>query len=202
MIMKKTLTGICILIVLLSFKIDNGGLSKENGTLSVIATYSDAYRSLNQADAGCEIYAINEADFKSTQFNDLKGVIERFQGYKYDYLLSIYNSVDPARIDKLRENFDTLADITAKYISEFRKLPVLVKAVTNAEGHAALSLRPGKYYILFVSGTVKSNNSAESKGNVGYKIVEIKSSLETIQKVCFQKQDMTGIMMARNLSGC
>lgn len=200
--MKKILAGICMLVVLLSFKIDNGHLSKENGTLSVFATYSDAYRSLNQADAGCEIYAINEADLKSTRFDDLKGVIERFQGYKYDYLLSIYNSVDPARIDKLRENFDALSDITAKYISGFRKLPVLVKAVTNSEGRAALSLRPGKYYILFVSGTVKSNYSAESKGNVGYKIVEIKSSLETIQKVCFQKQDMTGIMMARNLSGC
>lgn len=200
--MKKILPGVCMLVILLSFKIDNGGLSKENGTLSVFATHSDAYRSLNQADAGCEIYAISEADLKSTQFDDLKGVIERFQGYKYDYLLSIYNSVDPARIDKLRENFDALSDITAKYISEFRKLPVLVKAVTNAEGRAALSLRPGKYYILFVSGTVKSNNSAESKGNVGYKIVEIKSSLETFQKVCFQKQDMTGIMMARNLSGC
>ncbi len=191
-----------MLVVLLSFKIDNGHLSKENGTLSVFATYSDAYRSLNQADAGCEIYAINEADLKSTRFDDLIGVIERFQGYKYDYLLSIYNSVDPARIDKLRENFDALSDITAQYISGFMKLPGLMKAVTNSEGRAALSLRPGKYYILFVSGTVKSNNSAESKGNVGYKIVEIKSSLETIQKVCFQKQDMTGIMMARNLSGC
>jgi len=200
--MKKILAGICMLVVLLSFKIDNGEPSKENGTLTVIANYSDAYRSINQADAGCEIYAISEADLKSTKYDDLKGVIERFQGYKYDYLLSIYNSVDPARIGKLRDNFDTLSDITARYISGFRKLPVLVRAVTNAEGHAALSLRPGKYYILFVSGTVKSNNNVESKGNVGYKIVEIKSPMETVQKVCFQKQDMTGIMMARNLSGC
>jgi len=200
--MKKILTGICMLVVLLSFKIDNGERSEENGTLTVIANYSDAYRTMSQADAGCEIYAINEADLKSTQYNDLKGVIERFQGYKYDYLLSVYNSVDPARNGKLGDNFDTLSDVTARYLSGFRKLPVLVKAATNAAGHAALSLRPGKYYILFVSGTVKSNNSAESKGNVGYKIVEIQSSMETIQHVCFQKQDMTGIMLARNLSGC
>ena len=65
-----------------------------------------------------------------------------------------------------------------------------------------MSLRPGKYYILVISGSVKSNNNAEAKGNIGYKIVDIKSAQETIQNVYFQKYEMTGIMMARNLTGC
>jgi hypothetical protein len=200
--MKKTILGICMLVGMLSFKIDNGGLSQENGTLSVIATCRDAYRLPDQADAGCEIYVLNEADVKSGKYGDLKSVIETFQGYKYDYLLSIHNSMDPVRNKMLRDNFDTLSDFTRKYISGFRKLPAVVKVATNGTGNASLSLTPGKYYILFVSGSVKSNNSAESKGNIGYKIVDIKSGQETIQKVCFQKYETTGIMMARNLSGC
>ena len=200
--MKKILPGICILVVMLSFKIDNGRLSVENGKLSGVANYKDAYMSSDQADVGCEIYAINEADVKSTKYGDLKSVIERFQGYKYDYLLSIYNSIDPARNKKLRDSFDTLSDFTCKYISGFRKLPAIVKVTTNGTGNFTLSLRPGKYYILVISGSVKSNNIAESKGNIGYKIVDIKSAQETIQNVCFQKYEMTGLMVARNLSGC
>jgi hypothetical protein len=200
--MKKILPAICMLVAILSFKTDDGGLSGENGAMSVVATFRDGYMSPVQADAGCEIYAINETDVKSARYDDLKGVIESFQGYKYDYLLLTYNSVDPARNGKLRDNFDTLSDFTSKYISGFRKLPAVVRAATNGAGNCTLSLRPGKYYILFVSGSLKSNNLAESKGNIGYKIVDIKSSQETIQKVYFQKFEMTGIMMARNLSGC
>ena len=200
--MKKILPGICILVVMLSFKIDNGGLSVENGKLSGLATYRDAYMSSDQADVGCEIYAINEADVKSSKYGDLKSVIETFQGYKYDYLLSIYNSIDPAKNNRLRDNFDTLSNFTLKYISGFRKLTAIVRVVTNATGNYSLSLRPGKYYILVISGSVKSNNNAEAKGNIGYKIVDIKSAQETIQNVYFQKYEMTGIMMARNLSGC
>jgi hypothetical protein len=200
--MKKILPGICILVVILSFKIDTGGLSKENGTLSVVATFRDGYRSPDLADVGCEIYAINEADLRSTKFGDLKSVIEEFQGYKYDYLLSVYNSIDPARNNKLRDNFDTLSDFTSKYIRGYRNLPAIVRAATNRTGTCTLSLKPGKYYILFTSGSLKSNNIAESKGNIGYKIVDIKSSQETVQNVHFQKYEITGIMMARNLSGC
>jgi hypothetical protein len=200
--MKKTLLIICILAVTLSFKIDHGGQSKETGKLSVTATFRDAYRPSDEADAGCEIYAISEADLKSTKYADFTDVIETFHAYKYDYLLSVYNSMDPARNNKLRGNFDNLSDITLKFITGFRKLPAMTRAATDGTGNCTLSLKPGKYYILFVSGSAKSNNSAESKGNIGYKTVEIKPMQETIQRVHFQKQETTGIMMARNLTGC
>jgi len=200
--MKKFLSGICILVVMLSFKIDNAVHSEDNGTLSVVASVRDAYTSMVQADAGCEIYAVNESDLKADKNGDLKMVIERFQGYKYDYLVSTHNLIDAAVNSSMRDNFDTLCAFTGKYISGFRKLPGIVRVVTNGSGHAELNLRPGKYYLLVISGTVKSNNTAELRGNIGYKIVEIKTALETIQNVCFQKYEMTGIMMARNLSGC
>ncbi len=200
--MNKILLGISVLVVTLSCMIENGKMTSENGKLSGVSICRDAYRSTDQADAGCEIYAIGEADAISGKYGELKNVIERFQGYKYDYLLSIYHSIDPSKNNKLRDNFDTLSDITGKYIRGFMKLPAIVKAVTNGTGNYTLSLRPGKYYLLVISGSVKSNNSAESKGNIGYKIVEIKSSQETIQNFYFQKYEMTGIMIARNLSGC
>ncbi|MEI7896047.1 MAG: hypothetical protein WCJ26_03345 [bacterium] len=200
--MKKIFAAIFILGVTLSFTIDNGGQSAENGKLSGAAMYHDAYRSYDQADAGCEIYAVSEADVKSTGFGDLKSVIERFRGAKYDYLLSTYNSVDPARNKRLSDNFDTVANTTLRYVSGFRQLPAAVRAAANGTGNYTLSLKPGKYYLLVISGSVKSNNSAESKGNIGYKIVDVKSAEETVQNVCFQKHEIIGIMTARNLSGC
>ncbi|MCX6284044.1 MAG: hypothetical protein NTW31_07415 [Bacteroidetes bacterium] len=200
--MKNILIAMFVLGVTLSCIVDNGGPSAENGKLSGVASYRDAYKSADYADAGCEIYAINENDFKSTGYGDLKNVIERFQGYKYDYLLSIYNSIDPVRNNKMRDNFDTLSNFTFKYISGFKKLPAIVRAETNGTGNYTLCLRPGKYYLLVISGSVTSNNIAESKGNIGYKIVDVKSAQETIQNVKFQKYEMTGIMVARNLSGC
>ncbi|MEI7896762.1 MAG: hypothetical protein WCJ26_06970 [bacterium] len=200
--MKNILTVIFALAVTLSFTIDNGGMLLENGTLSGVVTCRDAYSLSDQPDMGCEIYAINEADVKSTKYRDLKSVIERFHGYKYDYLLSVYNSIDPARIKRMQDNFDTLSNITGKYIRGFKKLPGIVKAVTNETGNYTLSLKPGKYYLLIISGSLKNNNSAESKGNIGYKIVDIKPNQETTQNAYFQKYEMTGIMLARNLSGC
>ena len=200
--MKIILPVICMLITLLSFKTDIGNLPGENGRLTVTATCRDDYRLTEQADAGCEIYAINESDVMSTQYADLKYVVELFQGFKYDYLLSIYNSVDPARNNNLRDNFDTLSDVTFKFISGFKKLPAIARVATDGAGICTLNLRPGRYYLLVISGSVKSNNKAESKGNIGYKIVDIKTAQETIQHVCFHKYDMTGIMTARNLSGC
>jgi hypothetical protein len=200
--MKNILSGIIILGVTMSFTPDHERVPGENGTLSVTATYRDAYTSSDQPDAGCEIYAVNQADIKSTSEVDLKSVIESFQGYKYDYLLSIYNSVDPARNAKLRTYFDTLSDFTARYISRFRKSPGITRAAPDGRGNYTMSLKPGTYYILVISGSVKSNNSAESKGNIGYKTVVIRPAQETIQHVYFQKYEMTGIMIARNLSGC
>ncbi|MEI7491602.1 MAG: hypothetical protein WCK92_09400 [Bacteroidota bacterium] len=200
--MKNILIAMFVLGLTLSCIVDNGGQPAGNGKLSGLALYRDAYTSANYADAGCLIYAISEADFRSSGYGDLKNVIERFQGYKYDYLLSIYNSIDPFRNSKMRDNFDTLSDFTFKFISGFKKLTGIVKAVTDGTGNYTLSLRPGKYYLLVISGSVKSDNIAESKGNIGYKIVDVNSAQETIQNMNFQKYDMTGIMVARNLSGC
>jgi hypothetical protein len=192
--MKNILVGICLLAVILSFKTESGGLSEENGTLSVVATSRDAYKSLVKPDAGCVFYIGTDAELKS--------VIENFQELKYDYLLSISHSVDPAINTTLRDNFDTVSTYTYKFINGFRKQPGIVTGTTDRTGHVSVHLKPGKYLILFVSGTVKSDNMAERNGNIGYKIVEIKSAMETIQSVCFQKYDLTGVMIARNLSGC
>ena len=200
--MKKILFGIIILSISMSFKIENHNLPAENGKLSGIAIFRDAYKSSDQADAGCEIYAIHESDVKSTRYDDLKGVVERFQGYKYDYLLSLYYSIDPARNKTFRDNFDTVSDLTDRFIRRFKKLPSIVRAATSEAGNYTLSLKPGRYYILFISGSVKSDNNAELKGNIGYKIVEIKSSTETTQNVKFLKQELTGILPVKNLSGC
>ncbi len=200
--MKNILSGLCILVVMLSFTIDKGGVAGENGTLSVNATWSDAYKASVHPDSGCEMFVINEADLMYIKYGDLKNVVEMFQDNKYDYLLNIRNSMDPARNNTLRNKFDTLSVFTCKYINGFRKLPAIVRGQTDETGHAAISLKPGKYYILFVSGSVKSDNNAESKGNIGYKIVDIKSGDETIQNVCFQKYEVTGIMIPRNPSGC
>jgi hypothetical protein len=200
--MKTILFTISLLAVIVSFKTDHSGPGAANGTLSVIATTHDPYRSLEKADAGCEIYAISETELRSSRYGDLQQVIENFQGSKYDYLLSVYNSIDPSRNDQLRSNFDALSDRTAKFITGFRKLPALVRMTTEGTGTTSVSLPAGTYYLLVISGSVKSNNSAESGGNIGYKTVEIKPGQETIRKVCFQKYDVTGIMMTRNLSGC
>jgi hypothetical protein len=200
--MKNILIGISILMITPAFTTDNGGMPLENGTLSGIATCKDATMPSDQADAGCEIYAINEDDVRSTKYSDLKGVIENFHWYKYDYLLSVYNSIDPAKNKKLRDNFDTVSNATARYINGFRKMNKIHKMKTDATGNYTSSLKPGKYYILYISGNVKSNNNAESNGNIGYKIVDIKPTLVTSQNVYFQKYEITGIMPARNLSGC
>jgi 1,2-phenylacetyl-CoA epoxidase PaaB subunit len=193
--MKNIFLGICLLGIYLSFTF-------ESGKLSGVATFRDAYMLSDQADAGCEIYAIHEADLRSTKYDDIKSVVEVFQGYKYDYLLSIYNSIDAARNKKLQDNFDTISNSTAKFLAGFRNLPGVIKTGTNGTGNYTLNVKPGKYYLLYISGSVKSKNIAESKGNFGYKIVEVKSTRETFQNVCFQKYEMIGIMPARNLSGC
>jgi len=195
--MKKILFGIIILIVAMSF-------TTENGKLSGVVTYRDAYRLSNQADAGCEIYAISEADLKSTQYNNITGVIENFQLNKSEYSLSINNTIDPVRIKQVQDIFDTLSNFACKYISGFKQLPTIARVATNVTGKYTLSLRPGKYYILLVSGSVKSNNIAEFKGNIDCKIVDIKSAGETFLDVNFQKQEMIWIklMTRRQLNGC
>lgn len=200
--MNNILISIFILSAFHSCTAENSGQSRDTGFLSGVATFRDVYQSSDQPDEGCEIYALNEDDVKSTQYGDIRSVIENFQGNKYDYLLSVYYSIDPARNKRFQDNFDTIASSTRRSLSVFKQLPGIVKAVTSGTGNYTFSLRPGKYYLLFISGSVKSDNIAESRGNIGYKIVEVRSAQETFQHVTFLKYEMTGIMPVRNLSGC
>jgi hypothetical protein len=199
--MKNILLGIYILSVSLSGTYDNGKATAENGKLSGTVTYNDTYVAANKPDAGCELFIMNEADLKSSKYAEFKDAIERFQRTKYYCTVSSANSVDPARNKKLGDEFDTISDLSARFIRGFRELPGMVKAGTNGSGSYSVSLKPGKYYILFVSGNVKSKNTTEVNGNIGYKMVEIKSVKTTFQNAVFQMQEFMGIMPL-NLSGC
>jgi len=202
--MKNILFGILILSATLSFTTENGKLSGKNGKLSGVVTYKDSYELLNRADVGSEIYAINETDVKSTQYGDIINIIENFQRNKSDYSLARYNTLDLARIIKLQDNFDSQSNFTCNYIIGFKKLTKIVKGSTNGTGNYNLSLRPGRYYILLISGNVKSDNIVESKGNIDYKIVDIKSAGETFQDVNFEKVENIMILLitAWQRQGC
>jgi hypothetical protein len=202
--MKNILFGILILSATLAFTNGNGKLSDEKGKLSGVITYKDYYELSAQADAGSKIYAVNEADVKSIQYGDLSNVIESFQSNKAYYSLARYNTLDIARITKLQDDFDSASKFAVKYISEFKKLPTIVKVSTDGKGIYTLNLKPGKYYILIISGNVNSNNILETKGNIDYKIANIKSSGETLMNVNFEKSENTMIMLltARQREGC
>jgi hypothetical protein len=200
--MKNILWGILILIITLSCMIENSRMSLENGKLSGIATHTDSYESTNQPDAGCELYAVNDADVKSSMYADITGVIETFRRNKSMYAFSMSDIIDPGKIKKVQDNFDTVSKFTSNYISGFKQLPSVVKTTTNSKGGYTLSLRPGKYFILVVSGSVKSNNIAESKGNIGFKVVDIKSVGESFLNVNFVKHEPFWFMSMFNLSGC
>jgi len=202
--MKNILFGILILIATASFTTGNGKLSVENGKLSGVVTTRDSYELTNQTDAGSEIYAINEADARSSGYNDITKVIESFQINKSGYSLSVYNTIDPVIIKKAQDNFDAVSNFTCKYLNGFRQLPAIVRAATNGAGKFTLSLNPGKYYILVVSGSVKSNNIAEFKGNIDYKTVDIKPSGEAFLDVNFDKHEMMWIKLitSRQQQGC
>jgi hypothetical protein len=202
--MKKTLIGLIILGFTLICHFEYGQLSEKNGKLSGIVTYKDSYELPKQADAGCEIYLISEASMKSTRFASMTWIIESFQINKSEYAISVNNTVDPVKIRNARDNFDTVAKFTAKYINGFKQLPAIVRISTNGTGNYSLNLTPGKYYILFISGNVKNNNMAEEKGNVVYELVDIKPAKETMHDVSFMKNDMLWIRYAtrRQLQGC
>lgn len=199
--MKNILFSVFILSVSLSGSFENGNLSAENGKLSGTVTYNETYVAANKADAGSKLYIMSEADLKSGKYAEFKEVIERFQRTKYYCIVSSSNSVDPARNKKLGDEFDTISDHSARFIRGFREFPGMVKAETNGSGSYSVSLKPGKYYILFVSGNVKSTNTTEINGNIGYKFVEVKSAKTTIQNAVFQTHETIGIMPL-NLSGC
>ena len=195
--MKNILIGIVLLFVILSFTTDNGKLSG-------VVTYKDAYESSNQADAGCEIYAINKADARSSRYGDLAKVVGRFLMNKSNYSVSVINSIDPERVKKAQDYFDSLSDFTFKYIRGFKKSPAAVRAATDGKGNYTMNLRPGTYYLLFVSGNVKSDNMAESKGNIDLKVAEIKSTGVTQMDENFRIHEnfMLMLLTGRWMQGC
>lgn len=197
--MKKNLFGIFILGVTLSCKIENDRPAGENGKLTGVVTYKEAYEPANMADAGCEIYAIDEAGVRSTKYDEISAVIDNFQRNKSDYSMSINNTIDPARVKNLQDNFDTLSGFTNRYIRGFKQLPAVIRAATNRTGNYTLSLKPGRYYILVISGSVKSNNIAELKGNIDYELVNVRSAGETFVDFNFKEHET---VMPRTLSGC
>ncbi len=168
---------------------DNGKLPGESGKISGVISWNDAYGSPKQPDAGCQIYILNEANTRSTQYAGLENVIENFQRNKSQYSQSVYNTIDPGRIKKARDNFDTLSKHVSNYISGFKKLPAVARVAPDAAGNFTFCLKPGRYFILFVSGSVTSNNIAESKGNIALKIVDVRLSGETFLDVTFEKKE-------------
>jgi hypothetical protein len=195
--MKNILFGIVLLIGTFSF-------TTENGKLSGVVTYTDAFESLNQADAGGEIYAISEADAKAANHGDVAKVIGQFMMSKSNYSQALFNTIDPQRVKQLQDYFDTISNFTYKYIKGFKKLPAVVKASPNEKGIYALNLKPGKNYVLFISGNVNSDNIAESKGNIDIKVVTIKSAGETLQDENFQVHEnfLKMLLTGRWLQGC
>lgn len=192
--MKNLLFGILLLIVTLSSSNEHGIPAGDQGKLTGAVTYKDYFESSNQADPGCEIYAVPAADLESTRYEDISMVLDNFQRSKSGYSLSVYNTMDPVRLENARENFDAVSDLTGKYLTGFKQLPTVVRAATNGTGNYTLNLQPGKYYILVVSGSIKSDNIAESHGNIAYKTVDIKSAGETFLNFNFEKSENMLIM--------
>jgi hypothetical protein len=193
--MKKVLTGIFIVGISLSCMIENGKPPAENGNLSGIVTYQDVYTSAKQTDAGAEIYAVNETDVRS------EVVIGNFQFQKSNYLLSINTLIDPAKIKKAQDNFDTAANLAFKYISEYKQLRTVKKTATDGAGKYTINVEPGRYYVLVISGSVKNNNRAESTGKFDFKIVEVKASGKTLPDVNFIRHERV-ITFAPVPAGC
>ncbi|MEI6899824.1 MAG: hypothetical protein WCL00_08100 [Bacteroidota bacterium] len=202
--MKKTLFAIIILIVTFSYNIADGMFSVEKAKLSGVVTYKESYQSSNHPDPGSEIYAITEADLRSTGYDYLPDMMGNFEGNKSDFSLSTYNTIDPASIKKSQDKLNTMSNFVLKYISEFKKLPAVVKTATNSAGRYALSLRPGKYYILVVSGSVNGNNTAEAKGKIDFTMVNVKPAVESLLNFKFEKQQMIWVvpMTRKPTEGC
>lgn len=203
--MKKILFGILILSIASSFKSGNKNSSGENGKLAGAVTYKDYYYDLvNHADAGSEIYAINEADVNPAQYEDISRVVENFQRNKSNYSLARYNTLDIGRIIKLQDDYNASLKSTFNSIHEFMKLPAIVKASTNVKGNYTLSLRPGRYLILVISGSIKNNNIAGSRGNIDSKNVVIEPGAEASLNFNFEKVEniLNMLLFSRPQEGC
>ena len=177
----------------------------ENGNLSGTVNYRDTERSVNKPDAGSAIYAINEADLASSDYKNIAVVVGNFQVNKSEYALSRYNTIDPVLISKAQENFETASDFTRRYVSGFTQLPGIVKTYADGNGNYSLRLRPGKYYILAVSGSVKDKNEAEKNGVLDLGVADVKAGGEAALNVTFKTDGVNLVMYQmsrRSLPGC
>ncbi len=202
--MKNILISIFTLGITLSSTIGNGNQSGENGKISGIVTFNEVFESSCKADGGAEIYAIRETDLGSTQYADIASVIESLQSNKSDYWWLQYNVIDPVKIKKIQDNFDDLSGTAGRYIQGFKQLPAIIRTSANGNGSYSLNVRPGRYCLLIVSANIKSNNLAEAKGKIDYRIVDIKPVSGSILNVNFEKLDkMMPILLTRSLlKGC
>jgi len=199
--MKNILIGIIILTITLSFNLDNGKPPAENVKLAGVVTHRDYYASAKQADARAKIYAVSETDIRSTKYKSMEDVMENFRYCKSNYYLSINTLIDPAKIQKALDNFDAASHLALKYIYGIKLLPAVISSATKTTGNYTLNLKPGRYHILVISGSIKSNYPAESQGNIDYKIVDVKSSGETILDVDFIRHERI-ISFAPVPAGC
>jgi hypothetical protein len=202
--MRNSLIIIFALCVTLAFTPEKGTRTGDNGNLSGAVTFKFSIESTVQPDEGCEIYAISEADVRSTRYADITDRIGLFQRNKNFYMLTISNTIDPEKIEKARDNFFQLAEYAWKTISGFQELPAMARAKTNSSGKYSLSLKPGRYYILYVSGNLRNKNMAESRGLIDYKVLDIKPTRETIQHINFDKHANMMVMQITAIAaeGC
>ncbi len=202
--MKKLILIIFTFYVATSFTTINSSLPSEKGTLSGMVTYKTSCTSADKADAGSEIYIINESEVSSSTYRDLPMVVENFQNNKSDFAWLQYNVVDPVKVKKIQDNFDTLSGFAYRFIRGFRTMPGVVRNSADGAGKFSLTLQPGRYYILAISGNLKSDNIVESTGKILYRMVEVKSADKPMVNITFEKQDrLMPILISRSLlKGC
>ena len=201
--MKKYLFAILVLSVILSFRVDTGNPAAESGKLSGSVTYKDTHSAPAIADAGSRIYIISEENVIQPQYSNMETVIDIFKQYKSDYTRFQYNVVDPGRIKKSLDQFDTLSAFNNRLIRGFIRLPGMMKTVAGESGSFSVNVKPGKYYILVVSGNVRSNNATELNGNIDFKTVEVRPGGECVTNFQFIRHDMIWIVpMTKRPEGC
>ncbi len=189
--MKNILIAICTVFITSSFTMENG-LTVENGNLRGTITYKDFIASHN-ADAGSEIYAINTNDVRSTPYNDPAGVIGNFQLIRGECALTVNSTVDPERIRTVQDRLTAASNSAAAYLKGLKNLPGVVRTKTDDKGTYALSLKPGQYYVLVISGNVRHKNNLESKGVADIITVDIAPARNAVLNARFDKQDMPWI---------
>jgi hypothetical protein len=195
--MKTILLGILLLGLALPSM-------KETGTLSGAVTYLDSNEPMNHADVGSEVYVISETELESTQFRNIGWAFDNFQWNKIEYSIALNKTIDPVEIQKSHDNFSEAARYTANYFTAFKKSPSVIKAKANGTGRYTLDLKPGRYHVFVVSACVKSDNVAEAKGNIDYKIVYVKPNSDTHLDLRFEKQEGLWIQLIKRRSpeGC